>query len=448
MGSIYPGRVMRVDPGGPLVRVPLLGRDALWGPVMTIVGGLLTGEQVIVGQLGATRDQLVILGRLDPEGLANANARMVELEALVAESGVRLTAAETGIAQLARSDHRTGVELRVIRDRLGSIENAATALPAVIDATTGTAAAVTELQADVATLQTLLAATRTDLGTTQANVTSLEQDLADALARIGALEEWQGAGGGGEPPPTPPSSPGALLDLSRWELTLPVGSAGNPDDIYAPALNTYTHSSYFRIGSDSNGYYVEYAAPVNGSGIVTTSAESGASRSELREMGSANGGSSGPKAAWSLTDGQAHSLTVTITVDPTSIVNGRKEVIIGQIHGSSGTPPVYLAANFNSTPKITLFKNGPSLADILTSITSTTVFTYKLAKTSGNRVQLSYALGTASALPGTPQYDWPASDFSDASGNYFKCGVYNKTPIDDADASGVGRVRMYAMTLV
>lgn len=259
-----------------------------------------------------------------------------------------------------------------------------------------------------------------------------------------------GGGGGG------PTKPGELLTLKRWELTLPIGGDGgdpnNPLDIYAPALNTYEHPQYFQIVTDSAGVKcVEFTAPVKGPGIVTTSGESGAARSELREMASDNGGSSGPKAAWSMTDNAVHELVVTMTVDPTAIVNGRKELIIGQIHAAGGTPPVYLAVDFNTLPgKVQVFKAGASSTVILSNITTTTRFTYMIRNTAGgssSRMQVSAALGNKSALPATPQYDWPVSDFAEKTGCYSKVGCYNKTPIDDSDASGFGKTRVYAMSL-
>lgn len=445
MGSLYPGRVMRIDPGGPLVRVPLLGRDALWGPVVTVVGGLAAGEQVLVGQLGATRDQLVILGRLDPDGLANANSRLVALETLVGNNDVRLLSVETGIAALTRSDGATALALRNARERLSAIENAATALPALIDTTAGTSAGLAQVILDVSAL-------RADLTTTQANVSTLDANVASALQRIGELEAWRGEGGGGSTPPPAPTAPGALLSMRYWELTLPIGGDGgdpaNPVDIYyggSPDLASYVHADYFRVGSDSNGYYVEFVSPVTGAGMATTSSAAGATRSELREM--VGTGASGEKAAWELNDGVLHELVVTMTVDPTSIVNGRKEMLIGQFHAAGGTPPLYLAANFNSTPgKVTLFKNGPSVADILTGLTVGTKFTYRIAKTAAGRVQVSIATGDAANLPGTPQYDWPSSDFT-ATDCYFKVGAYNKTTLDDPDATGAARTRVYMISL-
>jgi hypothetical protein len=137
--------------------------------------------------------------------------------------------------------------------------------------------------------------------------------------------------------------------------------------------------------------------------------------------------------------------------DPSGIVGGRQELIIGQIHGTTGTPPLYLACNFNSTKKLTLFKNGASsqAGDLLSgSVDVGTMFSYRVVKTASNGVTFAYALGRPSAIPSTPQFSWLASDFTDATGNYFKIGCYNKTQIDAAGASGVGRVRLYSVALV
>lgn len=250
-----------------------------------------------------------------------------------------------------------------------------------------------------------------------------------------------GGGGGGSGGATKPTD---LINLDKWKITLPIGQPEDPDEIHAPALNTYT-SDYFNLVKDnSNIACVEFVAPVKG---VTTSAASGATRSELREMATANGGSGGPGAAWNANDSALHELTVTMTVDPTSITNGRKEIIIGQIHGTLGTPSLYLAANFNATPMVSIFKNGSRIADVLSGITKDTRFTYRIRKTTTNRLQVSYALGNEANLPATPQYDWPVSEMNETTNNYFKVGAYNKTEISDSDATGVAKVRVYAMGL-
>lgn len=62
--TIHAGRVMGVEADGPLVRIPALSADAEWGPMPTMVGGLTVGEAVAVANLGDTRDQMLVLGRM------------------------------------------------------------------------------------------------------------------------------------------------------------------------------------------------------------------------------------------------------------------------------------------------------------------------------------------------------------------------------------------------
>lgn len=259
-----------------------------------------------------------------------------------------------------------------------------------------------------------------------------------ATLNAGPVDTWVDVtSGGGTSTPTT-TFPGSLFNISYWYITLPVAnptdaSDTGPWDVYQPALNTFRNDEYFYADSDANGPCIVYYAPALG---VTTSSASGATRTELREMDTTSGTS--PKSAWSWTDGRLHSLTVTLSCDATSVV-GRKECIVGQVHGASGTPPLYLTVNQNTAPgKLTIFKNGPSFADVLTSsLAGNTVFTYRLVKTTGNRLQLSYCLGTAASLPATPQYDWPGSDFTtDTTGLYFKAGAYNKQDISTASTGG------------
>lgn len=63
--TIYAARVMRVDDDGrPFVRIPALSGDEEWGPMPTLVGGLAEGEAIAVTNLGDTRDQMLVLGRM------------------------------------------------------------------------------------------------------------------------------------------------------------------------------------------------------------------------------------------------------------------------------------------------------------------------------------------------------------------------------------------------
>jgi hypothetical protein len=242
------------------------------------------------------------------------------------------------------------------------------------------------------------------------------------------------AGGGGGTPTAGGSVPGAVYSMARWYLTLPIADPSGVDtsgpwDIYNPELATFKHSTYFFV--DGAGW-VNYVSPVAG---VTTSASSGATRSELREM---VGPTKNDKANWGFADGNSHILEVTLTCDATSI-SGRKEVIVGQIHDATGTPPIYLAVNQNTMPgKLVLFKNGPTVGDLLTGITATTIFSYRIEVSgTGSSRRCKIFAGLGSAVPSTPKYSFPISDFAaQTSGNYLKAGAYNKEPIS---GSGVGK---------
>jgi len=156
------------------------------------------------------------------------------------------------------------------------------------------------------------------------------------------------------------------------------------------------------------------------------------------------------EAAWSIFDTEPRSLTVTGTFDPTSITGGatpRKEMIIGQIHGPLGNPPLYLACEHHvATPRIRLFKyNGstsPGVDNMLPGITATTEITYRIEYAPGadpaggtGRVRVYGALGGPENLPATPQFTFAPADFFDqTSGWYFKAGAYNKTTVASASA--------------
>ncbi len=243
------------------------------------------------------------------------------------------------------------------------------------------------------------------------------------------------------PTPEPAGTvPGQLLNLSRWYLTLPIADptgrdTSGPWDVYQPELATFTYPQYFHTGGDSHGPYVEYVAPAKG---VTTSG-SGATRCELREM-------VGPtvKAAWSFADGKPHSLTCTLTVDGTSI-DGRKEIIVGQIHSVGGSPPLILAVN-HTRSALEVYRQGPRQGDLLTSLQPGELFTYCI-NASGGRLKLYAARGTIAQLPSSPTFDWPASVLTEQSGEYFKAGAYNKE-LASSGAAGQSIVRHYRLDLV
>lgn len=247
---------------------------------------------------------------------------------------------------------------------------------------------------------------------------------------------------GGVTPIQPPGldgAPGGLLDLSRWYLTLPITDPGGHDtsrpwDVYQPDLGTFTRPDYFRAVA---GGGVEYTAPTKG--VTTPGAE--ATRCELREMA---GPSRTQKAAWSFDDGKQHILTCTLTCDGTS-VHGRQEVIVGQIHGPGGTPPLILCLNHTRGGALEVFRQGPRQGDLLTGLAPGELFTYRIEAANG-RLRLWAARGRVDRLPEAPGFDWPASDLTERSGLYFKAGAYNKQDVNTTPGGAI--VRHHRLDLV
>lgn len=117
------------------------------------------------------------------------------------------------------------------------------------------------------------------------------------------------------------TTPGQLLDLTPWKLTLPIGPAGKPVEVKPPAIATFGHPEYFTVV----GGGVRFRAPVNG----TTTSGSKNPRSELREMNR-----DGSLASWSSTSG-AHALSVDMAFThlPNARTDGGTAGVVGaQIH--------------------------------------------------------------------------------------------------------------------
>ena len=235
--------------------------------------------------------------------------------------------------------------------------------------------------------------------------------------------------------------PGDVLDLSRWYLTLPIAEPSRDPDrpwnVYQPELQGFSCPDLFRVADGA----VEYVAPAKG---VTTSAESGATRCELREM---TGPGRNDKASWGFADGAVHSLTCTLTCDPRSVV-GRKECIVGQIHDATPVPPIYLLIKMETDRgTLRLFKNGPGVGNLLTDVGPTDLVSYRI-RVAERRCMIWAARGDVSALPAQPAFEFPADDFaSGSSGCYFKAGAYNKQPISTA-TTGRSVVQHHRLDLV
>jgi hypothetical protein len=213
------------------------------------------------------------------------------------------------------------------------------------------------------------------------------------------------------------TAPGTVFNLANvWSLTVPTGPLADADEILPAQLPTYA-SRYWYLDTSNR---LVATAPVQGS----HTSGSLATRSELREW------YQGARAAWSFATSTPRQLTVTGVFDPTSITDS-KVMIVGQIHGASGTPPIYLTVDFdNPSPRLRLFENGPGLMDLLTNLTATTQITYRIY-VGGGRCKIWAAVGTVANLPGVPQYDKPAATYSDGTACYLKAPCYNKSEVPD-----------------
>ena len=253
------------------------------------------------------------------------------------------------------------------------------------------------------------------------------------------------AGGAAQPPqedgPQAPSlgsgAPGQALDLSHWYLTMPIARPGDPHkprEVHQPELRTFRHELF-----DVRNGAVEYVATVKG---VPTSPNTESARCELREMKGPNGA----EQAWWDFDSVNHTITCTLTCDPTG-ASPRKECIVGQIHARDSKPPIVLSVEMKNRPGVlAAFVRGmsPKRREVLTGLEPDTVFTYRI-QVAGGKCLLWVTKGGVSALPSTPTVTFSKQDLGSPGESYFKAGAYNKSPIDGG--SGRSVVRMFRLDL-
>jgi len=226
------------------------------------------------------------------------------------------------------------------------------------------------------------------------------------------------------PNSAPPSYtfPAQILNLSYWEVTLPLGPIGNPTDIYQPMLASYSIDPWFIANPTCDA--VQFRAPTSG---VTTKG-SVYPRTELREMNSAGT----LFASWSTTSG-THTMFIDEAI--TAVPVGKKEIVAGQIHDSVSDvivirldyPTLYIKINNTK---------GPTLdADYVLGRRFTVRFV-----ASGSRISIYYN-GSA-----TPVYSMSKSD----SGCYFKAGAYTQSNCSTESSHGAtcgpdnyGEVQIY-----
>ncbi|HZF48338.1 MAG TPA: polysaccharide lyase family 7 protein [Polyangiaceae bacterium] len=234
----------------------------------------------------------------------------------------------------------------------------------------------------------------------------------------GGASTSSGAGGGGQAA----SLPAELLDLANWKLTLPISAPGesSPLEIKQPDLATYSNDPYFHLNASKDGVLFQAHA-----GGATTS-NSGYPRSELREM--ANQGKD--QASWSTTSG-THTMVVKEAITHLPVV--KPHVVAGQIHDASDDVVMIRLED----KYLFVEGGGDDLGELDPSYALGTPFTIKMVAEEGV-IQVYYN------DMNTPKVAVPR----DASGCYFKAGVYTQSNPEKGDEpTAYGEVIIYDLSV-
>lgn len=230
----------------------------------------------------------------------------------------------------------------------------------------------------------------------------------------------ENGGSAGTATSTPPgtsygaTTPGRLLDLSNWYLTLPIGSPGSPATVVQPALADYA-SRWFQLDPAGDG--IVFTA--NAGGVTT--ANSAYPRSELREM------SGRSPASWSDTSG-THRMLLRQAV--LALPLQKPEVVTAQIHDASSD---VMEIKLVGTRLVAAYDNGHSTFTLDPSYTLGTPYDLGIVAANGS-IDVYYN-GVRSG--GFAQQ---------GSGWYFKTGCYVQSNVAHGDESGVvGQVVLYAV---
>ncbi|WDQ15197.1 polysaccharide lyase family 7 protein [Rhodopirellula sp. P2] len=202
-------------------------------------------------------------------------------------------------------------------------------------------------------------------------------------------------------------TPADILDLSRWRLTLPIGTRkdGRPDEIRQPELSNFSHPEHFHV-INPNG--VVFRAHCGG---VTTKG-SGFPRSELREM-SPDGTA---RANWSTDDSTTHTLILSVAI--TATPPKKRHVVCAQIHDADDDLMMVRLEGEK------LFVERNDLGDVMLDrhYPLGTAFDLKIQAGQGH-VRVFYN--------GEPKMDWEVS----RDGCYFKAGCYTQSNLKKGDAA-------------
>lgn len=218
-----------------------------------------------------------------------------------------------------------------------------------------------------------------------------------------------------------PGVPAQLLDLTNWEVTLPIldSETGAALEIKQPQLATYTNANYFSLTSDGKG--VRFRA--NAGGATTSGSQY--PRSELREM--ANGGYD--KASWSTSQG-VHTMHLRESIN--HLPDVKPQLVFAQIHDTNDDVIEAEIARVSGANRLYINHNGTQY---------------------GTNLDTNYALGTPFDLDITASKGYIDVAYNgvvhvhqmiQSSGDYFKAGCYTQSNTIRGDStSAYGEVVMY-----
>jgi len=228
------------------------------------------------------------------------------------------------------------------------------------------------------------------------------------------------------------TSPSALIDLSKFNLTLPVnkngGASGKAETVNNGDLNGPSGYSSKYFYSDSTGAVVFYA-PSNG---ADSSPDSGAdhSRSELREFYRVSG-----PTEWTNSIGG----TLSATCNVYRVAKKAGKAIIGQIHGLDSMM-MLLYYEQSSKSVVAKFYSKPGND-------SSTLYVVAKNVELGGRIdyRIQWIGSTASVTVNGNTINRTTSSSWNKVKVYFKAGAYSSAPISGNASNDVTEVGFYSL---
>ena len=206
-------------------------------------------------------------------------------------------------------------------------------------------------------------------------------------------------------------TPGQVLDLSVWKISIP--TAPDPTQIIMPQLAAYSDSSFKVVSA------VQFTAPVDGGVQVGAKYP----RSELREMNS-----DGSSAQWSTTLGR-HSMEVVQRITHLPVV--KSELVAGQSHDANE----YVVLILLKDAELSVKYQGATIAVLDASYLLGTVFTLRIESARGF-IDVFY------------NNKRKAHQADIRQGCYFKAGCYTQSNLSKGDSAGdYGQVEILGLTI-